>query len=368
MRLLTFIWPVVLMAFVASAGAASERLKTTMNKFQKFEVNLPESRPITSKGIMQNIQNVIGNRHVSFKIPAMPFVSNLWRTKNSTTSSSSSAKNSSSTISSDGQSEQQIGVNLSAPVHTKPGGHQPGDWCGGNILLDLNSRRELTYKSTLFPAARSVPYACSWDVKVGKNCRRGRVTMRMDGRSRLAQEDRCTKGYYRVSPFMKEAKICGHIGTVSPFQWYTDDQQPEDVTIIMKNIGLNDGNSEGLSFTLSGECLTKENNNEKKFNSSGVRDVAMENIETNSRWMYRLLMDSATPGSRQSQVILYTASMSLQPNSKLSAKASEKISQDFGQATAASSTSIDDTSTAKPANKITFYSPLYLIFRKLNLI
>ena len=72
---------------------------------------------------MQNIQNVIGNRHVSFKIPAMPFVSNLWRTKNSTTQSSS-AKNSSSTISSDGQSEQQIGVNLSA--HTKPGGHQPG--------------------------------------------------------------------------------------------------------------------------------------------------------------------------------------------------------------------------------------------------
>lgn len=43
---------------------------------------------------------------------------------------------------------------------------QLGDWCGGNILLDLNSRRELTYKSTLFPAARSVPYACSWDVKV----------------------------------------------------------------------------------------------------------------------------------------------------------------------------------------------------------
>jgi hypothetical protein len=32
------------------SGAASERLKTTMNKFQKFEVNLPESRPITSKG------------------------------------------------------------------------------------------------------------------------------------------------------------------------------------------------------------------------------------------------------------------------------------------------------------------------------
>ena len=42
--------------------------------------------------------------------------------------------------------------------------------------------------------------------QVDKNCRRGRVTMRMDGRSRLASEHRCTKGYYRVSPFMKEAK------------------------------------------------------------------------------------------------------------------------------------------------------------------
>jgi hypothetical protein len=95
----------------------------------------------------------------------------------------------------------------------------------------------------------------------------------------------------------------------------------------------------------------------------------MENIETNSRWMYRLLMDSATPGSRQSQVILHTASMSFRPNSKLSAKASEKISQDLGQATASSSdSSADSSTTVKPSNKITFYSPLYLIFRKLNLI
>ena len=57
------------------------------------------------------------------------------------------------------------------------------------------------------------------------------------------------------SPFLNKKRICGHIGTVPPFQWYTDDQQPEDVTIIMKNIGLNDGNSEGLSFTLSGNNL-----------------------------------------------------------------------------------------------------------------
>jgi DNA-binding SARP family transcriptional activator len=156
---------------------------------------------------------------------------------------------------------------------------------------------------------------------------------------------------------------------------------------------LNDGRDEGLSFTLSSdcpitytrlndclkkcltihfqlvECLTTSkdsSSSESKINSS---NVAMDNMETNSRWMYRLLMDSATPGSRQSQVILHTASMSFQPNSKLSAKASEKISQDFGQATA-SDPAVDDESstTVKPANKITFYSPLYLIFRKLNLI
>lgn len=40
------------------------------------------------------------------------------------------------------------------------------DWCGGNVLLDLNSRKEVTYKSTNFPGPRTSPYACSWDVKV----------------------------------------------------------------------------------------------------------------------------------------------------------------------------------------------------------
>ncbi|KZS21243.1 Uncharacterized protein APZ42_011860 [Daphnia magna] len=359
----------VLIAFIssASAGVVSERLKTTMNRYQKIEVTIPESRPISSKGIMQNIQNAIGNRHVSFKIPAIPFMSNLWRSRNST-GNAAIAKNATTPSNAEGQ-QQEIGVSsiisTSTAVPTKPGGHP--DWCGGNILLDLNTRRELTYKSTQFPSSRSVPYACSWDVKVSKNCRRGRVTMRMDGRSRLAQEDRCSKGYYRVSPFMKEAKICGRIGTVPPFQWYVDDKQPEDVTIIMKNIGLNDGNSEGLSFTLSGECLSKDGGGETK---NKTRDVAMDNMETNSRWMYRLLMDSTTPGSRQSQVVLHTASMSLQPNSKLSAKASEKISQDFGQALASQPdlAAAESSTTSKPANKITFYSPLYLIFRKFNLI
>lgn len=42
--------------------------------------------------------------------------------------------------------------------------------------------------------------------QVTDNCRRGVVTMRINKRSRLADVDGCTKGYYRVSPFMKETK------------------------------------------------------------------------------------------------------------------------------------------------------------------
>jgi hypothetical protein len=37
-------------------------------------------------------------------------------------------------------------------------------------------------------------------------CRRTRVTMRVDVRSRLADVDGRTKGYYTVTPIMKEAK------------------------------------------------------------------------------------------------------------------------------------------------------------------
>ena len=48
-------------------------------------------------------------------------------------------------------------------------------------------------------------------------------------------------------------RICGRIGTVPPFQWHVDDRQPENVTISLKHIGLNDGKSEGLSFTLTGD-------------------------------------------------------------------------------------------------------------------
>lgn len=53
-------------------------------------------------------------------------------------------------------------------------------------------------------------------------------------------------------------RICGQVGTVPPFQWFVDDlQHPEDVSIIMKNIGLNDGADEGIGFTLSGIIFLK---------------------------------------------------------------------------------------------------------------
>lgn len=42
--------------------------------------------------------------------------------------------------------------------------------------------------------------------QVDNKCRRGLVTMVINERSRLSSDRRCTKGYYRVSPFMKEAK------------------------------------------------------------------------------------------------------------------------------------------------------------------
>jgi hypothetical protein len=53
-------------------------------------------------------------------------------------------------------------------------------------------------------------------------------------------------------------RICGRIGTVPPFQWHVD-EHPENVTITLKHIGLNDGMSEGLSFTLTGELNILEN-------------------------------------------------------------------------------------------------------------
>jgi hypothetical protein len=42
--------------------------------------------------------------------------------------------------------------------------------------------------------------------KVNKACRRARITMKLDERSRLPDEDECAKGYLRISPFMNETK------------------------------------------------------------------------------------------------------------------------------------------------------------------
>jgi hypothetical protein len=41
------------------------------------------------------------------------------------------------------------------------------------------------------------------------------------------------------------------------FQWYVENQQPENVTITLRHAGLNDGFAEGLGFTLSGEKQTQ---------------------------------------------------------------------------------------------------------------
>jgi hypothetical protein len=50
-------------------------------------------------------------------------------------------------------------------------------------------------------------------------------------------------------------RICGRIGDVPPLQWHVEDQQPETVTISMRNMGLEEDKSTGLSFTLQGTAL-----------------------------------------------------------------------------------------------------------------
>jgi hypothetical protein len=56
-------------------------------------------------------------------------------------------------------------------------------------------------------------------------------------------------------------RICGRIGDAPPFQWYVDaahQSSGNDVTAVtMKNMGINDGYNEGLSFTLQGEIFKK---------------------------------------------------------------------------------------------------------------
>ncbi|XP_057375611.1 uncharacterized protein LOC130696547 [Daphnia carinata] len=172
------------------------------------------------------------------------------------------------------------------PITTRPTTARPISWdqydtCGGVINVPLLFDRLSFYESSQFLNGRSFPLVCTWNVKVNPLCRRARVTMRVDVRSRLADVDGCTKGYYTVSPFMKEARICGRIGTVPPYQWYVDDQKPEEVTVFMESVGLGDHRSEGLSFSLQSECIPIRSDVKKI-------DVDIENYWSNSRWMNRL--------------------------------------------------------------------------------
>jgi hypothetical protein len=46
-------------------------------------------------------------------------------------------------------------------------------------------------------------------------------------------------------------------GALATFRLSSDNHQPKDVTIIMDNTGIGDGNPEGLSFTLQGNTTFK---------------------------------------------------------------------------------------------------------------
>uniref|UniRef100_A0A0P5JVM9 Uncharacterized protein n=1 Tax=Daphnia magna TaxID=35525 RepID=A0A0P5JVM9_9CRUS len=158
------------------------------------------------------------------------------------------------------------------------------DTCGGSINVPLTFDRISLFESSQFLEGRDYPLLCTWHVKASKNCGLARITMRIDGRSRLPDVRGCADGYYAVYPFMKQVKICGRIGDVPPLQWYVDTQQQENVTIIMENIGLDDGHPEGLSFTLQGECIDGEADEE-------ITNVDKENERLKRRWMKRLVED-----------------------------------------------------------------------------
>lgn len=165
------------------------------------------------------------------------------------------------------------------------------------------------------------------------NCIRGRITLRVDGRSRLADVKGCTKGYFSVFPFLMQAKyidivietfnfsdctfshskrICGRIGIAPPLHWYVEEQQSEDVTIVMENVGLDDGRSEGFSFSLQGECANQIRSGQIKWlfisisnhfvgecisnkaDKTTKLDVDVENFWSHNRWMNRLSEDFLT--------------------------------------------------------------------------
>ena len=156
-------------------------------------------------GLWQDIRNSITNgSQFTLRVPPIPLISNLWRRNSTLTTKTSNNETSSSSTS----LEADQSLLLPAPTGTdalttyampmktanKNSGTRPirvtliiyrkdtkcwlvsllllssnhafTDWCGGTIFMDLQSGKELTYKSTEFPQPRSTPYACSWDVKV----------------------------------------------------------------------------------------------------------------------------------------------------------------------------------------------------------
>jgi len=274
---------------------------TSAGFFQKFQEKLSPSLnlrlpaiPQSAKDVLDRIQSTFVGRPVSSTNFTMPTLGG--------------AKNTTATFPS---------TTTPTPTPTPPTklNVKDSDSCGGNVLLDLNSGQVETFKSTGFPSGRSKPYSCSWSVKAGKNCPVGRVTLTLLAGSRLANEVHCSKGYFRIAPFMKEAKICGSLDSVPPFSWMVDhSQSPEDIRITVKNIGLNDNKPEGLAFTLQGECL----NDGQEVKS----DVTATNVDLSSQWLSRVqqLSNDVT-----GDVTLVTQ-MSIRPTSKLSAGASEKIS------------------------------------------
>lgn len=360
-----------LSAFAISPSSAGvmDKIKDTMNDYHLVNITIPAQ--YMPKRLWQTLMSTRFTIHV----PQIPLVSGLLRRSNVTTSEESSKPSSSSSVSS-----------AAAPTPVSPNKlngftSDTSNWCGGNVLLDLNSRKEVTYKSTNFPGPRSNPYACSWDVKVAKNCKRGVVTLTLDQRSRLPENEKCTKGYFRVSPFMKEAKLCGPIGSAPAFQWHVDQdsRQPnEEVSIIMKSIGLNDGHAEGVAFSIKGECLQKETN---RTTDEGPDGTLVKNLELSTQWMTDILAQSSVPTDSRKKgklgvIRLYAANMSLAPVSKLSSsaaadEATDKVSvvEHFSAHSSAPHAVLEpildagDDPGLKP-NNVVLYSPLFLLFKR----
>lgn len=162
-----------------------------------------------------------------------------------------------------------------------------------------------SYESTKFPEERDYPLVCTWNVKVFSSfglrecsqlfhaflarwirpadvpASRWNWTNAVDYRTKTsAPKDTSAFPHSWTKPSKFDLhflivyesennclcghRICGRIDSIPAFHWYVEDQQPNDVSIMMKNIGINDGFSEGLAFTLQGEncdgCWVKATN------------------------------------------------------------------------------------------------------------